>query len=173
MTAHESHLFPKITDRGLDQLRARIGQPIEDSLEPWCHEATRDMELVFHVAGIKGSVEVFDNRNSRHMEKRVGTVNAPNAAATALRARRSQATGRARTRATASLHTRPGSTSRGRSRRTRRATCSSPTRRTAESGRSTIRRSRSAPWRATASATSGETAGRRRRRSSTGRVGSR
>ncbi len=42
MTAHDSHLFPKITDVGLDQLRARIGQPIEDTLEPWCHEATRD-----------------------------------------------------------------------------------------------------------------------------------
>jgi acyl dehydratase len=42
MSAQKSHLFPKITERGLDQLRARIGQPIEDSLEPWCHEATRD-----------------------------------------------------------------------------------------------------------------------------------
>jgi acyl dehydratase len=42
MTAREADLFPKITNRGLDQLRARIGQPIEDSLEPWCHEATRD-----------------------------------------------------------------------------------------------------------------------------------
>jgi acyl dehydratase len=42
MTAHASRLFPKITEGGLDQLRARIGQPIEDTLEPWCHEATRD-----------------------------------------------------------------------------------------------------------------------------------
>jgi acyl dehydratase len=35
-------LFPRITDRGLDELRKRIGVPIEDTLEPWCHEATRD-----------------------------------------------------------------------------------------------------------------------------------
>ena len=35
-------LFPKITDEGLAQLRARIGVKIEDTLEPWCHEATRD-----------------------------------------------------------------------------------------------------------------------------------
>jgi acyl dehydratase len=42
MTAHDSRLFPKITERGLDELRQRIGIPIEDTLEPWCHEATRD-----------------------------------------------------------------------------------------------------------------------------------
>jgi acyl dehydratase len=42
MAPHEPHLFPKITDRGLDELRSRIGQPIVDTLEPWCHEATRD-----------------------------------------------------------------------------------------------------------------------------------
>jgi acyl dehydratase len=34
--------FPKITERGLDELRARKGVKIEDTLEPWCHEATRD-----------------------------------------------------------------------------------------------------------------------------------
>ncbi len=34
--------FPKITDEGLDALKRRIGVPIVDSLEPWCHEATRD-----------------------------------------------------------------------------------------------------------------------------------
>ena len=42
MTAHDSRLFPKITERGLDELRQRIGIPIEDTLEPWCYEATRD-----------------------------------------------------------------------------------------------------------------------------------
>jgi acyl dehydratase len=42
MTGTDNRQFPKITDRGLDDLRARIGQPIEDTLEPWCHEATRD-----------------------------------------------------------------------------------------------------------------------------------
>ena len=35
-------LFPKITQQGLDDLRRRIGVPITDTLEPWCHEATRD-----------------------------------------------------------------------------------------------------------------------------------
>ena len=34
--------FPKITEAGLAALRKRIGVPIEDSLEPWCYEATRD-----------------------------------------------------------------------------------------------------------------------------------
>ncbi len=34
--------FAQITERGLDQLRTRIGVHIENSLEPWCHEATRD-----------------------------------------------------------------------------------------------------------------------------------
>jgi acyl dehydratase len=34
--------FPKITNQGMDALRARIGVPIENTLEPWCHEATRD-----------------------------------------------------------------------------------------------------------------------------------
>jgi len=37
-----SDLFPKITAQGLDALRARIGVKIENTLEPWCHEATRD-----------------------------------------------------------------------------------------------------------------------------------
>ena len=34
--------FAQITERGLDLLRERIGTRIENSLEPWCHEATRD-----------------------------------------------------------------------------------------------------------------------------------
>ncbi len=34
--------FTGITEPALDALRKRIGVPIEDSLEPWCHEATRD-----------------------------------------------------------------------------------------------------------------------------------
>lgn len=42
MTAHDTTLFPKITEQGVADLRARIGLPIEDTLEPWCHEATRD-----------------------------------------------------------------------------------------------------------------------------------
>jgi acyl dehydratase len=38
----EQRLFPKITDDVLNALRQRIGVPITDTLEPWCHEATRD-----------------------------------------------------------------------------------------------------------------------------------
>lgn len=40
--SNQSDLFPKITDEGLEQLSQRIGRPIENTLEPWCHEATRD-----------------------------------------------------------------------------------------------------------------------------------
>src|SRR4051794_41616317 len=35
-------LFPKITDEALDALRRRVNVRIENTLEPWCHEATRD-----------------------------------------------------------------------------------------------------------------------------------
>ncbi|MDP6343511.1 MAG: MaoC family dehydratase N-terminal domain-containing protein [Alphaproteobacteria bacterium] len=34
--------FPKITERGLEDLQKRIGVKIETMPEPWCHEATRD-----------------------------------------------------------------------------------------------------------------------------------
>ncbi len=34
--------FPRITEEALEALRQRIGRPIGDTLEPWCHEATRD-----------------------------------------------------------------------------------------------------------------------------------
>lgn len=34
--------FPKITEAGLDDLRARIGVKIENTVEPWNYEATRD-----------------------------------------------------------------------------------------------------------------------------------
>jgi acyl dehydratase len=40
--ANDTDLFPKITEAALDELRGRIGKPIVGSLEPWCHEATRD-----------------------------------------------------------------------------------------------------------------------------------
>lgn len=40
--SNQADLFPKITDDGLDQLRRRIGVNIENTLEPWCYEATRD-----------------------------------------------------------------------------------------------------------------------------------
>jgi acyl dehydratase len=34
--------FPKITEAGLEDLRRRIGVKITGTLEPWCHEASRD-----------------------------------------------------------------------------------------------------------------------------------
>lgn len=34
--------FPRITEQGLDDLRKRIGVKIENTVEPWCYEATRD-----------------------------------------------------------------------------------------------------------------------------------
>ena len=34
--------FSLITERSLGELRNLIGVPIEESLEPWCYEATRD-----------------------------------------------------------------------------------------------------------------------------------
>ena len=42
MLAEEQRLFPKITEAGLDELHRRIGVRIENTLEPWCHEASRD-----------------------------------------------------------------------------------------------------------------------------------
>ncbi|HJS87662.1 MAG TPA: MaoC family dehydratase N-terminal domain-containing protein [Acetobacteraceae bacterium] len=42
MSAEASRRFPRITEQGLDDLRRRIGVRIENTLEPWCHEATRD-----------------------------------------------------------------------------------------------------------------------------------
>jgi acyl dehydratase len=37
-----TRLFPRITEAALEDLRARLGKRIENTLEPWCHEATRD-----------------------------------------------------------------------------------------------------------------------------------
>ena len=34
--------FPKITEEGLADLRARIGVKITNTVEPWNYEATRD-----------------------------------------------------------------------------------------------------------------------------------
>ena len=42
MPSETTTRFPKITERGLDDLRRRIGVRITETLEPWCHEATRD-----------------------------------------------------------------------------------------------------------------------------------
>jgi len=42
MTAEPTRHFAKITDAALDALRARKNVRIENTLEPWCHEATRD-----------------------------------------------------------------------------------------------------------------------------------
>jgi len=42
MLTPNENLFPKITESGLEELRQRIGIKIENTLEPWCYEATRD-----------------------------------------------------------------------------------------------------------------------------------
>ena len=42
MSDDPTRLFPKITDEALDALRRRVNVRIENTLEPWCHEATRD-----------------------------------------------------------------------------------------------------------------------------------
>jgi acyl dehydratase len=42
MSNHQERTFPKITDSGLEDLRRRIGVKIGNTIEPWCHEATRD-----------------------------------------------------------------------------------------------------------------------------------
>ena len=42
MDMTEQRSFPKITENGLDDLRQRIGVKIGQTVEPWCHEATRD-----------------------------------------------------------------------------------------------------------------------------------
>ena len=42
MNDDPNRLFPKITDEALDALRRRLNVRIENTLEPWCHEATRD-----------------------------------------------------------------------------------------------------------------------------------
>jgi acyl dehydratase len=42
MPSEKATRFPKITERGLEDLRKRIGVKIIDTLEPWCHEASRD-----------------------------------------------------------------------------------------------------------------------------------
>jgi acyl dehydratase len=42
MTEAYDRRFPKITKAGINALKKRIGVKIENTLEPWCHEATRD-----------------------------------------------------------------------------------------------------------------------------------
>ncbi|MFA7669928.1 MAG: MaoC family dehydratase N-terminal domain-containing protein [Burkholderiaceae bacterium] len=38
----EARSFPRITDNDLDALSRRVGLKIENTVEPWCYEATRD-----------------------------------------------------------------------------------------------------------------------------------
>ena len=40
--AEQQQRFSLITDKSFADLRKLVGVPIEDSLEPWCYEATRD-----------------------------------------------------------------------------------------------------------------------------------
>ena len=41
--------FPKITEEGLDDLRKRIGVKIENTVEPWNYEASRDAIHAFQM----------------------------------------------------------------------------------------------------------------------------
>ena len=43
MDMTEQRSFPKITENGLDDLRQRIGVKIGQTVEPLCHDATRDI----------------------------------------------------------------------------------------------------------------------------------
>ena len=40
--AKPTNRFPKITEPGLEDLRQRVGVKIENTVEPWNYEATRD-----------------------------------------------------------------------------------------------------------------------------------
>ena len=40
--AEQQQRFSLITDKSFADLRKLVGVPIEDSIEPWCYEATRD-----------------------------------------------------------------------------------------------------------------------------------
>ena len=42
MNDESTRRFPKITERGLEDLQKRIGVKIGAMPEPWCYEATRD-----------------------------------------------------------------------------------------------------------------------------------
>ncbi len=42
MSEETERRFTLITEEGVQALRKLIGVPIEDSVEPWCYEATRD-----------------------------------------------------------------------------------------------------------------------------------
>src|SRR5712692_1139348 len=42
MPEPQQQRFSLITDKSLNELKKLIDVPIEDSLEPWCYEATRD-----------------------------------------------------------------------------------------------------------------------------------
>lgn len=64
MPRERATLFPKITDQGLDELRKRIGVKITDTLEPWCHEATRD-SIRHYAHGIGGDNPLWCDPGAR------------------------------------------------------------------------------------------------------------
>jgi acyl dehydratase len=68
-------LFPKITEQGLEALRNRIGVSIENTLEPWCHEATRDN--IRHYAHGIGDDNPLWCDPAYAAEARYGTIVAP------------------------------------------------------------------------------------------------
>lgn len=74
MTSSE-RLFPKITDDALADLRRRIGVPITDTLEPWCHEATRD-NIRHYAHGIGDDNPLWCDPDYA-VKSRFGTIVAP------------------------------------------------------------------------------------------------
>lgn len=67
--------FATITDSAVDALRRLIGVPISDTVEPWCHEATRDN--IRHYAHGIGDDNPLWCDPSYAAETRHGTVIAP------------------------------------------------------------------------------------------------
>jgi acyl dehydratase len=74
MSESEQH-FPKITEQALSDLRRRIGVPITDTLEPWCHEATRD-NIRHYAHGIGDDNPLWCDPDYA-AEARFGTIVAP------------------------------------------------------------------------------------------------
>jgi len=67
MTGTTARRLPKITERGLDELRQRIGVKIHRTLEPWCREVTRDNICHYaHGIGDDGFLRKASCRIRRH-----------------------------------------------------------------------------------------------------------
>src|SRR5580698_4321284 len=76
MNDEPTRYFNKITDEALDALRLRVDVRIENTLEPWCHEATRD--AIRHYAhGIGDDNPLWCDPNYAKDTKQGGVVALP------------------------------------------------------------------------------------------------